>query len=572
MAEKHGDSAPPIVDLNTLLLYARLWRGPLLLLAVVMAAETAIMLVIPWWAGRFAGATLTPGAAPPWSLVAVLSALLVLQAAIRYVSAYLSANTTERIITALRVRLFDHLQALPVGYFDARRHGDILAHLTNDAGQIADFLSGTLVSTIPMLFTFAGAFALMLTIDPILALAVLFLLPPAIVIFKLTGRSLREISAQHQQAYGHMMALAEENLSLLRAIKLFTLEGRQSQRFAAISQGAMNIANRQNKIVAALEPATALLAGLGLIILLWVGRERLVTGDLGAGPLVSFLLYAALLARPLSSLGALYGRTQVARGAISRLHALLGEPVESIAGAGVPITTAKGHLSFHGVTFAYPGRPPALKTLDLEIRAGETIAITGRNGSGKSTLVHLLSRLYSPQSGAILLDGQDIAGIELHSLRQQIGVVPQHVLLANASVRDNIAFGRPDAEVDAVIAAAKGAEAHDFITALPQGYDTTIGDHGVRLSGGQRQRLALARALIKDPPIIVLDEATAMFDPQAESAFVARCKQMLGGRTVILITHRPASLALADRIVHMEMGKIAHIESAQPSLRAAQLS
>jgi subfamily B ATP-binding cassette protein MsbA len=220
------------------------------------------------------------------------------------------------------------------------------------------------------------------------------------------------------------------------------------------------------------------------------------------------------------------------------------------------LAAVKGEIEFRAVGFAYGGRPPALAGVDLRIAAGETVAVVGPNGAGKSTLAHLLMRLHEPSSGRILIDGIDIAGVSLASLRSQIGVVPQHVLLFNATVRDNIAYGRPEPSQTEIEAAARAARAHDFIAALPQGYDTLIGDRGVRLSGGQQQRIALARALLKDPPILILDEATAMFDPQGEAEFLAACQDTLRRRTVLLITHRPASLAAADRVVHMEGGRI----------------
>jgi subfamily B ATP-binding cassette protein MsbA len=222
----------------------------------------------------------------------------------------------------------------------------------------------------------------------------------------------------------------------------------------------------------------------------------------------------------------------------------------------MPLPPVKGDIEFRGVSFGYGGRPPALDKVDLKVAAGETIAIIGTNGAGKSTLGHLLLRLNQPSAGQILIDGIDTAAVSLASLRRQIGVVPQHVLLFNASVRDNIAYGRPDPSLAEIEAAAAAARADAFIARLPRGYDTLIGDRGVRLSGGQRQRLALARALLKDPPILILDEATAMFDPAGEAEFLQACKDVLKRRTVLLITHRPASLAVADRIVRMEQGRI----------------
>ncbi|MBK7119968.1 MAG: ABC transporter ATP-binding protein [Comamonadaceae bacterium] len=369
------------------------------------------------------------------------------------------------------------------------------------------------------------------------------------------------MSSQLQQAHADSVAIAEENLSMLPAIKTFTREPLESARYRDKIESILHLSNQERLIYAALGPGVQFLAAAGMVLVLW----QLSGPMAGRTPaeIVSFLLYATLLTRPVSALADVYGQTRQAQGALERLSAALTELPEPADAGGQTLPQVRGDIQFQAVRFAYPGRPVALDGISLHIRAGETIALTGANGAGKSTLAHLLMRLMAPGSGRILIDGIDIASLTLASLRRQIGVVPQHVLLFNGSVFDNIAYGLPDSTPTAVMAAARAAQAHAFIMRLPQGYDSIIGDQGIRLSGGQRQRIALARALLKDPPILVLDEATAMFDPEGEKSFIADCHDTLAQRTVILITHRPASLALADRVHRLEAGRIVELKAAQ---------
>jgi ATP-binding cassette subfamily B protein len=291
---------------------------------------------------------------------------------------------------------------------------------------------------------------------------------------------------------------------------------------------------------------------LGVLTLLWLGSNHIQSGQLAASDLVSLLLYAVLLMRPLGTLANVYGQVQRTRGSAERILEFLGEQPEPADEGRQSLAANKGHIQFDKVRFAYPGRPEVLSGFNLEITAGETVAITGPNGAGKTTLAHLLMRFADPDAGRILIDGADTRSCTLASVRDRIGLVAQHVLLLNGTVAQNIAYSEPHAERQVIERAARAAHAHDFITQLPEGYDTVIGDQGVRLSGGQRQRVSLARTLLKDPPILILDEATAMFDPAGEQAFIEECHDLLLQKTVLLITHRPASLALADRVINMQ--------------------
>ena len=523
-----------------------------------MLLESLAALTVPWVGGKLAEVLIGGSTIQRADVAAVLCGMLALfaaQALLRFGNGFLLGGVAERIVADLKIRVYDHLQALPLSFFHERRLGDALALLTNDVYVISGYVSGTALAIVPLLVTVAGAVFFMFRIEPILALLAALLIPVFYLMLKILGRRLRPLAQQLQEEYATGVAIAVENLGMLPAIKTFTREEHESARHRNQIGKILHLTRQQLRINAALGPAVQFIAAAGIVLILWIASGEIAGGKLGPAELVSFLLYAQLLTRPVSGLADVYGRTQTARGAMARLLRALDETTEPPAHVGASLPPLKGEIAFERVTFEYPGRPPALRQVDLHVAAGETIAIVGPNGAGKSTLAHLLMRLHEPGSGRITIDGFDIAGASLASLRRQIGIVPQHVLLFNASVRDNIAYGRPEPSQQEVEAAARAARAHEFIVALPSGYETEIGDRGVRLSGGQQQRIALARALLKNPPILILDEATAMFDPQGEIEFLEECRDVFSERTVLLITHRPASLAIADRIVRMENGR-----------------
>ena len=545
-------------DLRILAALARPHRGALALCMLLMLAETAAALAVPWLGGALAGALLPGGdvAVPTTTILVAMLALFAVQALLRFANAVLLGGTAERIVSALKVRVYDHLQALPLSFFHQRRHGETLALLTSDVYVVGEYLAGTVVALVPLAATVAGALAMMFRLEPAMAALAMLAVPLFYLAAKIAGRRLRPLASELQEEHAAAVAIADENLGMLPAIKSFTRERHESARYRNQVDRIMRLTTRQLRIQAALGPALQFVAAAGIVALLWLGGARVTGGALSPQELVSFVLYAMLLTRPVAGLADVYGSTQTARGALARLMHALDETPEPDTGTGFTLPPARGAIVFDQVSFAYPGRPPALDGLDLRIAAGETVAIVGPNGAGKSTLVHLLTRLHERSGGTITIDGHDIATVSLESLRRQVGVVPQHVLLFNASVRDNIAYGRADASDEDIERAARLARAHEFIVALPQRYETRIGDRGVRLSGGQQQRLALARALLKDPPILVLDEATAMFDPQGEIDFLEGARDALADRTVLLITHRPASLAVAQRVLRMEDGRI----------------
>ena len=536
--------------------FARPHRIWLMFGALLLLLESGVVLTIPYAGGKVADTLVgANGGSQPinWLLLAVLG-LLTVQTALRIATESVLGVATARMLASLRTRLYEHMQSLPMSFFHSRKQGDILSVVMYDVGVVSSYASGTLTTTLTQIITLLGSLVLMWRLDPRLTAMALALVPLFYLLLKIFGRRLRPLAAAEAEAHAETFAVADENITMMPAIKSFTREAFETARYTQASNRLLDLEIRQQRIQSALGPGTQWLASLGVLCVLWLAQDRIGAGTLSTGGLVAFLMYGVALTRPVSGMADFYGRTQHMRAALGRVLAVLDTQPESVT-VGLPdLPPCTGTIEFRDVSFEYPGRTPVLKGFNLSVRAGETVAITGENGAGKSTLMHLLLRFQAPSSGTILVDGVNISGINLPSLREQIALVPQFTLLFNGTVFENIAYGRVDVSATEVVNAARLGQAHDFISALPQGYETLVGDQGVRLSGGQRQRIALARALVKNAPILILDEATAMFDPEGERGLLAACAPMLRGRTVLLITHRPASLALADRVVQMPVG------------------
>jgi len=543
----------PPTRFGLLLSYITPHRRVLMAVLGLLLAGSLLSLANPWMAGLLTASVMDDGERGMGArgLLGLWLGLMLLRSLLSFATQFYIGSTGERITAELRTRLYQHLQALPVDYYQQRRSGDTLTLLSTDAAIISNFVTNTLVQLLPALVTFGGACVMMAWLDWSIAVLAVVFLPAYFIAMKVVGRRLRPLSRAWVDANSHLVSVVEENLGMLPAIKAFTRETHEQGRFEEANQRLFNLSQQQWRVEAALSPVISLLGGIGVLVLLWLGIDHIQSGQLAPADLVTLLLYAVLLMNPLGTLANVYGQVQRTRGSAERIVEFLGQQPEPADEGNIELGTVAGHIEFKNVSFGYPGRSPVFEGFNLEIPAGETLAITGPNGAGKSTLAHLLLRFADPTGGSIHIDGVDTRKATIASVRRQIGLVAQHVLLLNGSVAENIAYGEPGVSRDRIEAAARSAHADAFIRELPEGYDTVIGDQGVRLSGGQRQRLSLARTLLKDPPILLLDEATAMFDPAGEKAFIEECHDILRHKTVILITHRQASLALADRTIRL---------------------
>ncbi len=547
------------MNFRNILEIAERYRAALLRLALFAIISSASALTLPWFAGELFGTVIDRDASTSVARpIGLLVAALLVTSMFSVIAGIQTAVLEIRVLTDLRQRIFEHVQRLPIGFHENRGKGDTLALMTYEVGHLSHYLTGTMALIPARLLTAIGAIAAMFWINARTALIVPFLIPAIYLFLKILGRSLRGVAAAIQHAEAEVVEVAEQSLDILPATKAFTREVMAAANYRVVTEEAARLSVNRRRIEAMIDPMLGLIAAVASILVLLTVGQGLRAGNLNVAELFSFLFYAMLLTRPASALSHIYGETQNALGTSARMQSVLEQSVEQMR-TTKNSRRAQGKIVFENISFAYPGRDSLLRNLDLEISPGEKIAIVGPNGSGKTALVNLLLRYYEPDGGRILLDDTDIRDYGFADLRQQIGLVPQTPLLFNSTIRDNVCFGSPDASPVDLNRVLQLAQAKKFIDDLPKGLETTIGDRGVRLSGGQKQRLALARALIKDPPILILDEATSMFDLGGEVALVAGIEKAIKGRTVIFITHRLMLLDLADRIFEINDGKLVDI-------------
>jgi len=486
-----------------------------------------------------------------------LLALSVLQNGLAVAYFYLVSKVGQRFIADVRLQIYERVQSLPLRFFAERRTGEIVSRISNDVTFVQQALTETPILFVRHLITLVGGLTLMLVMNWQLTLIVLGLIPPLMAIGLVFGRRLEQLSTAVQDRLADSTVALEEMLSGIRVVKSFAREAFERNRFALYVESAYATSMQRARIRALFVPLISLLGFAAMALMLWYGGRQVVLGMITPGELIAFLFYMILVAGPLGEFAGLYAQLRQAIGAGRRLFELLDSAPEPLA---VPDAIMPGQLrgqvQFVKVSFAYDGGEHVLEDISIDVQPGKVIAIVGPSGVGKTTLVNLVPRFYDPTAGCIEIDGHDIREFDLHGLREKIGLVPQETFLFGGTIRENIAYGRLDASEDEIAAAAQAANAHQFIVGLPDGYGTIVGEKGVKLSMGQRQRITIARVLLKDPRILILDEATSSLDSESERLVQEALERLMSGRTTFVIAHRLSTIQRADRIVALQNGRI----------------
>jgi subfamily B ATP-binding cassette protein MsbA len=492
----------------------------------------------------------------------VLILIFATQSVFYFVRAYLLSFIGERVMADLRLKLFEHLQSLSLNFFNEHRTGELVSRLTNDVSTVRALVTSDVSTAISQLLTFIGALILIIVTDWRLTLFMLVLIPVLLPIALLFGRRLRKLSGAVQDQLASATTVLEESIAGVRVVQSFTRESYEIGRFRDNIEKTFTLAMRRIRLSSLFGPLISFLAFSAVVSIFWFGGHEVLAGRLTAGQLFMFLILTMTIAGSIGTFTGLWTGLQEALGATKRLFEILDTHTDvADAPDAEPLPRVGGRITLDNVTFAYSDNPSSriLCNVSFEARPGEALALVGPSGAGKTTLVNLIPRFFDPMEGRVCVDGHDVRTIQVKSLRDQVGLVPQETLLFGGTVRENILYGKLDASEAEMIEAARAANAHDFIMQLAKGYDTIVGERGVKLSGGQRQRIAIARAILKDPRILLLDEATSSLDSESEGLVQEALERLMKGRTSIVIAHRLSTIQNANRIAVLSDGELVEL-------------
>jgi len=490
----------------------------------------------------------------PFAVAAVLAAAL-LRGGLDLASGYLTDWIGQRVVADLRNELTAHMQRLDVTFFNRRRAGQVVSRVMQDVSMVSALVTDAVTSIFMDATRLVGLTAVAIHMDRVLAALAVCLFPVAALPIWFLSKRIRQTSRRMRENVGRLNAMLHENVQGNRVVKVFGQEAHEQRRFAEHNERLFRLFMRASLLREL--PITEILAGIAVSAIVWYGGSSVITGTRTEGALIAFIVAIFLLYEPFKRLVRTNNTIQTGLAGAERVFELLDTaPTVVDASDAVELDAVRTAIEFHDVSFAYEPGEPVLRHIDLRIPVGKVVALVGMSGGGKSTLADLIPRLYDVTEGCITIDGVDIRGFTLKTLRQHIAVVTQFTFLFNDTVRANIAYGDPDATMNDIVAAARAANAHEFIVEMPGGYETTIGDLGVRLSGGQRQRLAIARALLKNAPILILDEATSALDTESEGLVQEALERLMANRTTLVVAHRLSTVRRADRIVVVVRGAI----------------
>jgi subfamily B ATP-binding cassette protein MsbA len=547
-------------DLLRLLSYAKPYRARLAIALLSLIIAGGLGLASPRVVGMLIDAAFVRHDSHRLNILALLLVgLFAVQAGFSFLRTYLLSYTGERIVADVRTELYNHLTSLTVSFFANRRVGELTSRLTSDVTVVQTVTTGSITEFLRSSLLLVGGVTIIFITSPRLSFLMLAIVPVVIVAAHLYGRYVRRLSTKVQDRLAEANSVLEETLSAIRIVQSFVREAYERTRYRDRIQDSLQLAVKRAVASGGFIAFIILVVYSGIVVVLWYGSRMVIAGQMTQGDLIAFVLYTFFVGGAVGGMTELYGQFNQAIGASRRVFELLDtKPEIKDPDNPEPLDYVRGHVQLIAVQFTYPDERalPVLKGVNIEAKPGEIIALVGPSGAGKSTLVALIPRFYDVSSGAILIDGHDIKSLRLADLRGTIGMVPQETTLFGGPVRENIAYGRLGATDEEIEGVARAAHAHEFIVEFPDGYATVVGERGVKLSGGQRQRIAIARALLKNPAILILDEATSSLDSESERLVQDALETLMQGRTTFVIAHRLSTVRRANRIVVLDSGRI----------------